>query len=215
MMNDKIKTAVNLGALILVPLINERHRLKENPDYVAVKNKTVHTAIATKDVAVKAKDKTVDTTQKVVQTTKNVKDKTVAASQFVASTAQNIQENRAENKKVKQTKQMNKQLEKEISQRQKDEDKRLKERQKQMKEDLVKADKEAKKKHKTEFKEAKKKEAGKSSILSAFTSSRQTSKVEIPETVYDFGHDEDYSNAPLFEKHREQMAAHIERRGKY
>ena len=214
-MNDKIKTAVNLGALILVPLINERHRLKENPDYVAAKNKTVHAAITTKDVAVKAKDKTVDTTQKVVQTTKNVKDKTVAASQFVASTAQNFQENRVENKKVKQTKQMGKQLEKEIRQRQKDEEKRLKERQKLMKENLVKADKEAKNKHKTKLNETKKKEEGKSSIFSAYTPLRQSSKVETPETVYDFGHDEDYSNAPLFEKHRRQMTAHIERRGKY
>lgn len=214
-MNDKIKTAVNLGALILVPLINERHRLKENPDYVAIKKKTVNTAIATKDVAAKAKDRTVDTTQKVVQTTRNVKDKTVAASHFVASTAQNIQENRAENKKVKETKQMGKQLEKAISQRQKEEEKRLKERQQQMKEELAKADKEAKKKQQAELKGMKKKEADSASFLSAFTRLRPQTKVETPETVYDFNHDEDYSNAPLFETHRQQMAAHIERRGKY
>ncbi|TDM03622.1 hypothetical protein [Macrococcus carouselicus] len=209
-MNDKIKTAVNVGALILVPLINERHRLKENQDYVAIRNKTIHTAE-------KAKDVTAGTTQKVISTSRNVKDKTVEASQFVASTAQNLQENLAENRKSKQTKHMSKRLDKDINQRQKEEEKLLKERQKEMKAKLLQADKEAKDKRRTDLAEEQKAERFNHPTLAdtvnPFVHVPRVMAAPATETIFDDEYD--YDNAPLFEKQREEMAEQIAQRGKF
>lgn len=220
-MNEKIRTAVNVAAVILVPLINERQKLKEHPDYIKAKNNAVNTLHTTKDVAVKTKDKTVSASQKAVHTAVDVKDKTVAVAQFVAE-KKAVMDKKHEEKKIvkaekrqeKETEKLNQLLTSEIEKRRKEEDKQLKVRQK----DMISAIKQhgtVEKKQKDKDKEATR--FVRQKVVQQQQQLPDTKNIQalVNDRVLSHEYETNVQNAPLFNEHRRLMAEHIRRRNKY
>lgn len=209
-MNQKIKTAVNVGAVILVPLIKERHRLKQNQDYIRMRNRTMHTLSTTKDLAVMTKDKTVTTGHKITDNAANVKDHTVRTAAFVSQTTHDLQQK----KKMKNEEKMNQHLAKEMEKRHAEEEKEAKKRQKEM----VKAMKAAEKRDKKIPLESKQ-----ATQFVQHQVTQQRMKDEDRHNINDYienrvmatNYTENVDNPPLFEQHRRQMAEKIRLRGKY
>lgn len=213
-MNQKVKAAVNVAAIILVPLINERQKIKQHPDYAKVKNNAVNTLHSTKD-------KTVTAGQKAVHTAVDVKDKTVAAAQFVAEKKAVIDQKRevkkvekAEKRQEKETEKLNKLLAAEIEKRQKEEDKALKARQKDMIAVIKNSNRHEKKQH------DKDKEATrfvKQKVIQQQEQLPDTKNIQtlVDNRVLSHEYETNVQNAPLFEQHRRQMADHIKRRNKF
>ncbi|TDM12222.1 hypothetical protein [Macrococcus lamae] len=219
-MNQKIKTAVNVGAVILVPLIKERHRLKQNHDYIRMRNRTMHTLSTSKDLVVITKDKAVSAGHKVSDKAVNAKDKTVKTASFISQTTHDLQEKKvtfeheyAEKKKIKHEEKMNQKLAKSIEKRHVEEEKANKQRQKEMVKVMKAAEKREKKmplgnKQATQF------------VHQQVVKQQMTDQAfhDVNDYINDrvLSHEyEEERHEPLFDKHRLQMAEQIRRRGKY
>ncbi|KAA1042399.1 hypothetical protein ERX35_000520 [Macrococcus equipercicus] len=220
-MNQKIKTAVNVGAIVLVPLITERHRLTHNKDYIRMRNRTMHTLSTTKDLAAMTIDKTTATGRKLSDKAGSAKDKTVRTAEFISHTTHQLQHktaayqhDHAEKKKEHEDQKMIQTLSKEVERRHAQEEKALKQRQKEMKKALKAADKReqqipAAHKQATQF-------------LHQQIAKQQTEHDAfhdvndyIENRVLAHEYEDNTANAPLFNRHRLEMAEHLRRLGKY
>lgn len=154
MKKETVKSAINVAAVLLVPLINERHRIKQHPEVQKMSDYSSKAFDNTKHVAIKTKDKTVHATHKVTSAVSTVKNTTVDTAQFVNRKAHETKKKHDYNQQMKQhhkqekleqkeekqlQKEMNKldhQLSKNIERRIKEEDKAVNEREKALKQEM-------------------------------------------------------------------------------
>ena len=208
-MNDKIKTAINVGAVVLVPLINERQKIKETKEFKKAKNVSVNALYTTKDV-------TVDTSKKIAHAAVKTKDGAVATGQFAKQTALTLKEKneersekKQEKKKEKEVEKLSKTLEKNINVRQKEEEKLAKKQEKELKKQLKEAQNLEKEINKNDSKAGRlvKKQVSNEKLFGR----AQTNNVQDLNELYVYNDlEEDYSNEPLFSKHRRLMQQHID-----
>lgn len=151
MKKETIKSVVNVAALILVPLYNERHRIKDHEEVQKATALSLKAMDTTKEVGVKTKDKVVHTSHNVAKAAHTVKSATVGTAQFVSQKAQdskkkyqyNQQMNlykkneklaqKNEKKLQKEINKLDKNLSKHIEDRRNEEDKNINARQKELK----------------------------------------------------------------------------------
>lgn len=102
MKKDTVKSAINLAAVILVPLISERDRIKDHEEVQKAKDLSLKAFDTTKRVTIKTKDNAINTSQKVVSTANAVKNTTMNTAQFVSQKAQVTKKKHNYNQQMKQ-----------------------------------------------------------------------------------------------------------------
>ncbi|MGV2875712.1 hypothetical protein ROU88_07445 [Macrococcus capreoli] len=222
MKKETIKSAINVAAVILVPLINERHRIKEHPEVQRATDLSVKAYDQTKHVALKTKDKAVHTTQSAISTAHTIKQTTVGTAQFVSQSVKSTQKKRNYEQQmkrhIKQDKRAQKQakylqkeidqlntlLTKQIEQRESEE---VTARQAQQKAMI----KEMKRYKNYKFKQ----KQTKRSILPFSKNNKVTQDDEVQQVTMktpSLKYEEHFDNAKTFEQHRQMMAEHIANR---
>ncbi|MCE4955909.1 hypothetical protein [Macrococcoides caseolyticum] len=159
MKKETVKSAINIAALILVPLINERHRIKDHDEVKKATDFSLKAFDYTKQKAAQTKDIAVRTTDHVVNTAHFVKDSTIGSTQFINQKAvdskkkyrynkqmkQHIKQEKLEEKEAhktqKQIEKMDKQLSKNIASREQIEAKEAQSRKRSMKKEMKYYDK--------------------------------------------------------------------------
>ncbi|MFC6292134.1 hypothetical protein BHU61_01065 [Macrococcus epidermidis] len=154
MKKETIKSVINVAALILVPLYNERHRIKDHEEVQKATALSLKVMDTTKEVGVKTKDKVVHTSHNVAKAAHTVKSATAGTAQFVSQKAQDSKkkhqynqqmnlyktnEKLAQKNEKKLQKEMNKldkNLSKHIEDRRNEEDKNINARQKELKKEM-------------------------------------------------------------------------------
>lgn len=125
-MNEKIKTAVNLLPVLLIPLINERKKIAEHPDVQKATSLTIDSSKKVADVSKTAAKNiqsaavnTKNTTQKVYNTTHNTASN---INQFVQNKKQKFDYNKEMKAYEKEQKNEQKELDKLKKQQEKEEE---------------------------------------------------------------------------------------------
>lgn len=150
MKKDTVRTAINVAAVILVPLISERNRIKDHEEVKKAKAFSLKAYDKTSQITKAAKDKTIHATEKAVHSANTVKNSTVNTAQFINDKVQtkkkqhdynqqmnaHIKQERKEKKAVKDLEKsvttLDNNLSKNIEKRRNEERKLLKSRQKSM-----------------------------------------------------------------------------------
>ncbi|WP_414051049.1 hypothetical protein [Macrococcus animalis] len=102
MKKETVKSAINLAAVILVPLISERDRIKDHEEVQKAKDLSLKAFDTTKRVTNKTKKSAVNTTQKIVTSANSIKNATVNTAQFVGQKAENTKKTHNYNQQMKQ-----------------------------------------------------------------------------------------------------------------
>lgn len=241
MEKEKVRTAINVAALVLVPLINERHRIKDHKEVQKATDFSVKTYHHTKDVALRTKDNAVHTTQKVAAAANTVKNTTVNVAQFVSDKAEQTKKEHRYNqqmtqhiKKEKEAKKQQKAVQKDITKldnnlsknienRHHEEEKQREKQQKAMVKEMkdykdYKAKTQKPKRSLFGFKRADKSAQNVAVQQFASGTAAPVKSVELTPPPKEKAHvkaasvEENYDNARLFEQHRKQMASKIARR---
>lgn len=208
---NKIKSTINVAAVILVPLINERHKLKNQKEVQQLTNLTVKAYDVTKDKSFVA-------AKKAKQASTTVKSGVVTASSFIAGKYKEEKKNRNYKKQMqpfikeaKSEKKLKKQEQKDIKKMQDALNKSIEERaeseQKLRNENEKKRIKEMK-----QYKNYKVKSPKQKKSVFSFMKPQTTINADIIYHNAQIHNDEDFSNAQLFEQHRKQMAEKIAKR---
>lgn len=216
----KVKSAINVAALILVPLINERKRIKDHEEVQRAKAFSLKTYDHSKELAYKTKVKTIEAKDKTVETAQHIKAAASSTKNFVTNSNQKIQKRVKYNQQMNQHKQLekaeekrakkaqklietlNKNFEAAQAERQKIEQKKIKDRQDRLIKEMHASLKDDKLRQKENAKQRKielnqqKKQSKKRFGLFKREPQESNATVIIP-------------NAPLFEKHRQEMKQHL------
>lgn len=150
MKKETVKSVINVAALILVPLYNERHRIKDHEEVKKATALSLRAVDTTKEVGIKTKDKVVHTSHNVAKAAHTVKSATVGTAQFVSQKAHDTKKKnhynqqmnlhkkneklaqKNEQKLQKEVKKLDDNLSKHIEDRRNEEDKNLNARQKEL-----------------------------------------------------------------------------------
>lgn len=149
---NKIKSAVNIAAVILVPLINERHKLKDQKEvqqltglsvkaYDVTKDKTVTTARKAKSASTTIKKGVVTTSSFIAGKYKDEKKALHYKKQMKPFVQQAKEEKKQEKAEQKQISKLNQTLSKSIESRRRDEEKNEKTREKRLIKEMKLAEK--------------------------------------------------------------------------
>lgn len=101
MKKDTVRTAINVAAVILVPLISERDRIKDHEEIKKAKALSLKAYDKTLQISKAAKDKTIYATEKAVHSANAVKNSTVNTAQFVNEKVQTKKKQHNYNQQMK------------------------------------------------------------------------------------------------------------------
>lgn len=229
MKKETIKSIVNVAALILVPLYNERHRIKDHEEVQKATALSLKAMDTTKEVGAKTKEKVVHTSHNVAKAAHTVKSVSVGTAQFVSQKAQDTKKKhhynqqmnlykknekvaqKNEKKLQKEINKLDKNLSKHIEDRRNEENKNINARQKELKKEMKQY-----KNYEVKLPEEINASNNIQSLSQPFVkntnvSASATSQKEKTQKTAAKA-EENYDNAQLFEKHRQLMAQQIDDR---
>lgn len=208
---NKIKSAVNVAAVILVPLINERHKIKNQREVQQLTDLTVKAYDVTKD-------KSKIAAKKASHASSTVKSGVVTTSSFIVGKYK--EEKKARNykkqmqpfiKEAKMEKKLKKQEQKNIKKMQDALNKSTEERA-EYEEKLRNENEKRRIKEMKQYENYKIKSPKQKKSLFSFIKPQSIVKEDIIYHNTQIHNDEDFSNAQLYEQHRKQMAEKIAKR---